>query len=109
MRSIVIAGTPRPFCVTPRVLRNWMQEEKKGLNDLGNLSFTDLEVIFYHGFRSGHKVEYGQPADFTREQFADWMDQPDSWQTIKECQKELEQVMQAMADPEEANHADQGN
>lgn len=96
MAQIKIGGELRPFQITPRVLSVWMSQTKKGLNDLANLNFEDLEVIFFHAFRSGHKKEHGTEPTWDLEIYRNWMDAPEAFKTLHQCQKELEASMQAM-------------
>lgn len=106
MNYVNLANEKRPLQVTPRVVSLWMSETKKGFDSLESLSMADMEVLLYHGLRSGYRASHeGRYPEWTRETFQDWMDRPEGWKALNVVQKALEEMMQAMNDDAEAEEA----
>jgi len=103
MNYVNLGNDKRPLQVTPRVVSLWMSETNKGFDSLESLSMADMEVLLFHGLRSGYRASHnGLYPEWTREHFENWMDRPEGWKALNVVQKALEEMMQAMNEDAEA-------
>ena len=102
MTTLNLGGQERPFQITFRVLDLMQQECQVGFGAMANLTAQHLAALMYHGLVSGFKAENnGLAPTFSREEFNNWLDQPQAMRAMKGAQKEMEAMALAMADDED--------
>lgn len=94
MLEINLGGEKRPYQITPFVVGQWMEKTGSGFDGLQSISMNNLIELHRLGFISGHKRKNGDLPEWTDEDFYSWVDGPEAFKALSECNEALSKAME---------------